>query len=100
MYKVNDFGYEVVPNRIYDNTPSGFYPVTGVGLDQAMYGMGIAQADLNGDQIPDFLMSDFERIQLFLSEGNEMWYEAALANGLEVDTTQNMDERRYQSQVD
>ena len=54
-----------------------------------MYGMGIAQADLNGDQIPDFLMSDFEQVQLFLSEGHEMWYEAALAKGLEVDTTQD-----------
>ena len=38
-------------------------------------------------RLPDV---DFERVQLFLSEGHEMWYETALAKGLEVDTTQNL----------
>ena len=89
LYKVNDFGYEVVPNRIYDNTEAGFSLITGTGLDQPMYGMGIAQADLNGDQIPDFLMSDFERVQLFLSEGDEMWYETAHASGLDINKEEN-----------
>lgn len=86
LYNINDFGFEIIPNRLFKDFEDGYVAVGGTGLDMPMYGMGISQADMNYDGYPDFLVSDFEKVRLFMSDANLIWYESAYSLGLSVDT--------------
>jgi hypothetical protein len=63
----------------------------GTGLDLPMYGMGIAQADVNNDGRPDMLLSDFEGVSLMLSDASGYWYDSAYALGL----TAHVEKQRF-----
>ena len=77
LYIVNDFGMYVNPNQLfYGNGEGELVPNFGSGLDVGMYGMGLAVGAFNGDSYPDFVVSDWGRNWLFLSDGFGGWYDA------------------------
>jgi len=42
----------------------------GSGLDVAGFGMGVAAGDINNDGFTDLLVTEYERVRLFLNQGN------------------------------
>jgi len=76
--------------------PTAFYRNTGddetselfhedasqIHADLAMSGMGVDSADLNRDEDLDYCISDLNRIQCLLSDGDGAFYEGAQALGL------------------
>ena len=85
LYIVNDFGGDTVPNLLYRPEDDGF-SVAGQesGAAVTMFGMGIAQGDLNDDGYPDLWMSNYLDPVLLVSMGPRAWYEAAAASGMGV----------------
>jgi hypothetical protein len=88
-FVVNDFGPQVVPNFVLEQTPDGLRAGGGLGsdlgagLDIPMYGMGLSVGDLNDDLQPDFVTADWGRVWLSLSDGDGGWYDTTRAAGLE-----------------
>lgn len=77
LYIVNDFGMYVEPNQLFYNDGAGVLnPHEGSGIDVGMYGMGLAVGAFNDDQYPDFVVSDWGRNWLLLSDGYGQWYDA------------------------
>ena len=87
LYNINDFGYEKIPNRLYQITEGQHQPIYSTGLDIAMNGMGVAINDLNEDGWPDVLMSDFEKVHLYLSDSNSTWYDGTYASSVLVNSS-------------
>ncbi len=90
LYFVNDFGSRVVPNRAYRNTTKGstwnFEDVseeTGLGVE--VFGMGLGVGDLNGDTLPDLLITSWDDLALLESAADGTWYESSASRGLSVD---------------
>ncbi len=54
------------------------------GLDIEISGMGFDQADINGDGVPDLLMSNIAHINVMSSDGAGGWYQADAALGIQV----------------
>ena len=82
LYIVNDFGMYVEPNQLFYGEEDGeLVPHVGSGIDVGMYGMGLAVGAFNGDQYPDFVVSDWKRNWLFLSDGYGEWYDATQQYG-------------------
>ena len=84
LYNINDFGYERVPNRLFQLSEGQHQPLYSTGLDVAMYGMGVAVNDINEDGQPDVLISDFEKVHLYLSDANGTWYDGTHASSVLV----------------
>ena len=77
LYIVNDFGMYVEPNQLFFNDGEGdLRPHEGSGIDIGMYGMGLAVGAFNDDAYPDFVVSDWGRNWLLLSDGYGEWYDA------------------------
>lgn len=55
-----------------------------LGLGLRMEGMGMGMGDINGDGLPDFAMSDMQRLWLVLSSPDG-WFDATSAMGLSLD---------------
>jgi hypothetical protein len=90
LYVVNDKGSWGGPNRLYRNTGDGFVDSPEFGLNLAVDSMGVATGDLNGDGVPEVLVSDTLH-DLHLLESSEFGaIDVALARGLSV---QGDDER-------
>jgi len=85
LYVVNDKGGWGGPNRLYRATDDGYEDAAPeFGLDLAINGMGVAAGDLNGDGVPEFVLSDTSH-SLHLLESSEFGaIDAALGLGLEV----------------
>ena len=82
LYIVNDFGMYVEPNQLFYGEEDGeLIPHVGSGVDIGMYGMGLAVGAFNDDQYPDFVVSDWKRNWLFLSDGYGEWYDATQQYG-------------------
>lgn len=75
LYAVNDFGW-ILPNHVGWNEPTGFRPDPQTGLDFAINGMGLGVADLNGDELPDLLVTGWSEYALMLSQGPGLWARA------------------------
>jgi enediyne biosynthesis protein E4 len=76
-----------------DPLPSDAYPGPGFHLDAHDMGMGVA--DLNGDEVPDFVLTSWQIIHLLESRADNpeiglngvYWLEAAASYGLTVEVT-------------
>lgn len=90
LYFVNDFGSRVVPNLAYRNTTEGstwnFQDVSDeTGLGVQVFGMGLGLGDLNGDTLPDLLITSWDDLALLESAADGTWYESSASRGLSVD---------------
>ncbi|MBI2893456.1 MAG: VCBS repeat-containing protein [Deltaproteobacteria bacterium] len=72
----NDFGAFAGPNALYRNDglgADGDVAFTSVGAEigfaDRMYGMGLAAADVNGDELPDVFATNIGRAVLLVSDG-------------------------------
>jgi len=84
LYLVNDHGSQVIGNRGFRWDGGAMTPMLGVGLDLPIEGMGLGVGDVNGDGVPDLLMSSWGELALLESDGVGGWYDAALSRGLEL----------------
>src|SRR5205814_1192696 len=55
----------------------------GSGLDVAGFGMGVAAGDVNNDGFTDLLVTEYERVRLFLNQGNGTFREITKQSGIE-----------------
>jgi len=71
-------------NRLFHQQLDGrFRDVSdGSGLDVAGYGNGLAVGDVNNDGLPEVLITEFDRIRLFLNLGNGRFSDVTAAAGL------------------
>ncbi|MEQ8924993.1 MAG: FG-GAP-like repeat-containing protein [Fulvivirga sp.] len=88
IYVVNDHGMFVVPNTMFRNNfpDDSFTNVSeNVGLDAAMYGMGIAVGDYNGNGIESYYMSNIGNNIMLSSDDGISYFdnasELAIENG-------------------
>ena len=86
LYIVNDYGGMVYGNRYLRNDSTvgslAFTDVTtGSGLELDVNGMGLGVGDLDGDPIPDLVITDWGHIHLMDSEGG-VWFDTAESQGL------------------
>lgn len=77
LLTVNDYGPLLSGNAVALNHNATFSQPAETGLEVAAFGMGLAVGELNGDGTPDFLVSDWDRMELLLSDGSGGWYDAA-----------------------
>jgi hypothetical protein len=78
---INDFG-ESWPQRLLWNRPTGLVLDDGAaGLSLPLDGMGLASGDVNGDEVPDLLISSQYRVYLFESRDGA-WFDTTALRGL------------------
>ena len=87
LYNVNAFGHRMWGNRVLMNVSDGdgiaFEDVSeGHPLSQAMDGMGLGLGDVNGDELPDLLVTDWGRIFLYESVGGGDYIDDTAVSGL------------------
>ncbi len=82
LMSVNDFGV-AYPNVVLSNDGGAFTRNTdALGLDGLIVtGMGLAITDFNGDGLPDFAMSEWNKFKLLASQG-ALWVDTADSVGL------------------
>jgi hypothetical protein len=86
LYVVNDFGFMVYGNRYLRNDSTlgslAFTDVTeGSGLELDINGMGLGLGDLDGDPIPDMVVTDWGKIHLMDSDDG-VWFDTSEARSL------------------
>jgi len=71
-------------NRLYHQQPDGrFVDVSaGSGLDVTGYGNGLAVGDVNNDGRPEVLLTEYDRIRLFLNQGGGRFSDVTATVGL------------------
>lgn len=52
------------------------------GLDVTGYGNGLAVGDVNNDALPEVLITEYDRVRLFLNQGNGKFRDITTASGL------------------
>jgi hypothetical protein len=83
LYIINDKGNEGFRNALARWDGQRLVDIgADTGLDLSVQGMSLAVNDLNGDLLPDFLISDWGALALLLSDGAGGWYDASVALGL------------------
>jgi hypothetical protein len=97
LYVVNDFGGMVYGNRYLRNDSTvgklAFTDMTvGSGLELDVNGMGLGIGDLDGDPIPDLVVTDWGHIHLMDSEDG-IWFDTAESRGVRL----NLGEDRWLS---
>ena len=98
---VNDFGFEVAPNRLFRNdgpgVKAGDWRFTDVSFESrfnySMYGMGIAIGDYNVDGNLDYYMADIGPNDLARGEGDGTFTELAAFAGVEASDIEIYGER-------
>jgi hypothetical protein len=86
LYIVSDraFNADCMLNNQFFRNEGGefedFSDETSLGI--RMEGMGLGIGDINTDGVPDFLMSDMQRLWLVESDGLGGWYDGSFARGL------------------
>jgi hypothetical protein len=85
LYMVNDFGW-VYPSLILRNENGRLEWWEDSGSEQPRENMGLGVGDVNGDELPDFLVAAWDRIGLFASRSGT-WFDISQARSLEQDFT-------------
>ena len=90
IYLSNDFGPFLGRNRLLLNDGGAtFSDAAGCECDRAMYAMGLAVSDLDGQGGPDLYITDLAGPDLLLSDGAGGWYDATLAMEAQVPNAEN-----------
>ncbi len=86
LFVANDFGFLVAPNRLYRNE----YPkdtlvevATQMGLDAAIWGMGVGAGDYDGDGDLDYYVTNIGKNLLYRNDGNGIFPNKAKEAGIE-----------------
>ncbi|MCP4807310.1 MAG: CRTAC1 family protein [Proteobacteria bacterium] len=91
LYNVNAFGGVMWGNRVLMNVtepggPIAFDDVSdGHPLSQSMDGMGLGVGDVNGDELPDLVVTDWGRLFMYESVGGGDYIDTTAARGLTLD---------------
>jgi enediyne biosynthesis protein E4 len=84
LYEANDWGYYVRPNRFLRNDGTGHFTEDDSCACQApMYAMGVGVGDVQGDGLPDLVVTNLNTPNLFENIGGEM-VDATRARGVYV----------------
>ncbi|MEZ4235095.1 MAG: CRTAC1 family protein [Myxococcota bacterium] len=81
LYVVNDVG-SVAPNVLLRNHYGHFYLDEESGLDLQMAGGGLGVGDIDGDDVPDLLIPQWDDLSLMLSGPGGRWIESAPSRNL------------------
>ena len=85
LYLANDFGPFLGRNRLLENDGSGLFSLADdCDCDLAMFAMGAAVGDANGDGNADLFLTDLAGPDLLISTGDGAFYEAGGATGAQV----------------
>ena len=86
MYLVNDFGWRG-PNVLFHNAQGTLRPDSGdAGLDLALECMGLAMGDINGDEVPDYVVTAWDAVRVMLSEpSGSLWFDFSANLGVSHD---------------
>jgi hypothetical protein len=71
-------------NRLFHQEPDGHFKdvSVGSGLERAGPGQGLAVGDLNNDGLPEILITEYDRVRLFLNEGRGSFREVTALAGI------------------
>lgn len=85
LYLVNDYGW-ILPNQMFWNQGDGQFVAADpeLGLDRRMCGMGWAEAELDGDGIPELFHSSWLELRLLGKLGTDIWVDFAAPAGIRV----------------
>ena len=71
-------------NSLYHQQADGSFKdvSAGSGLDVAGYGNGVAVGDINNDSFPEVLITEYDRVRLFLNHGGRKFTDITAAAGI------------------
>jgi hypothetical protein len=71
-------------NSLYQQQPDGSFKdvSAGSGLDVTGYGNGLAVGDINNDGFPEVLITEYDRVRLFLNRGGRTFSDVTTAAGI------------------
>lgn len=71
-------------NSLFQQQPDGSFKdvSAGSGLDVAGYGNGLAVGDINNDGFPEILITEYDRVRLFLNHGGRRFTDVTIAAGI------------------
>lgn len=85
LYVINDFGW-VVPSMLWRHIGSVYVRDEDSGAELARENMGLGVGDVNADDVPDFLVTAWDDLALYLSDGTTgRWFESSRARNLRPD---------------
>jgi hypothetical protein len=88
LISVNDFGQWVEPNKLYQQTGTGFSDVSvETGMDIGIYGMGIAIGDYDEDGYMDYYVTNIGRNVLLQHQQDHQWADVTTEAGVENEFT-------------
>ena len=82
LYIVNDFGMAYPNVLLWNRQGSWEADANHSGLDLGSTGMGLGVGDLNGDQMPDLLMPQWDGLNFYLSGRHDTWFNWSLERGV------------------
>jgi hypothetical protein len=85
VYLLNNGGPKGQPNRLFRQKADGSFEdiSAGSGLDVAGHCMGVAVGDVDGDGLPDVLLTEYGRVRLFRNLGGGKFLDVTKEAGLD-----------------
>jgi len=79
--------WETQPNLLFLNKGDGTFErgPEDAGVEVSISSMGVGVGDLNHDGLPDFMISDINRVVMFESYGENFWVDTSLTRNLVVE---------------